>query len=578
MHTNRTLIQVAIVLPLLATACSGSGDSSEAQGTEQGPHRGGTLTVLMPDRLYHLDPQRIWTGEELAFAGSYLHRTLNSYRLDRSGVTSRQLVPDLATGTGTPNQDATSWSWTLRHGIAWEDGSPITCADVKYGVSRTFATDVITEGPTFAMSMLDVPTADNGESVYKGPYVTAGNDVAAFDRAVSCRGDEITFHLGRPVPDFDHTVTLLAFGPVPEPADTGEKYDTRPMSSGPYQIAEATDTQLVLERNEHWSTTTDAVRGAYPDAVVVRFGIDQSVIDERMMSDSGEDRSSVPTSQVQPSSLSRVFGDTDFSPRRVNQLDPFVHYLVVNTERVPALDHRRAIATALDRAQIRTTLGGRFAGDLADGVIKPNLPQDYEPSGLWEGLLGVPVPDGGDQERAAGLMDGSGAKLHPLRYDYERTRVNDQVAAAVVKSLAGAGIEVQPNPIEGDQFLGVIFDPASEADLVLISWGPDWANASTVIPALFTRAGGFDLSHVDDPAFSAKVDAALVTTDRSAQADRWKALNKAAMSQVWVVPLIFSRRQRLAGSEVRAASGRDGQVYLWPSYGSWPYGDLYLAK
>ena len=60
--------------------------------------------------------------------------------------------------------------------MTFEDGSPITCADVKYGVSRTFATDVITDGPTYAISLLDIPTDKDGNSVYKGPYVTKGND------------------------------------------------------------------------------------------------------------------------------------------------------------------------------------------------------------------------------------------------------------------------------------------------------------------------------------------------------------------------------------------------------------------
>jgi hypothetical protein len=45
---------------------------------------------------------------------------------------------------------------------------------------------------------------------------------------------------------------------------------------------------------------------------------------------------------------------------------------------------------------------------------------------------------------------------------------------------------------------------------------------------------------------------------------------------VWVVPTRFGREQRLAGSKVKAASGKDGQVYIWAPYGSWSYGDLYV--
>ena len=82
-----------------------------------------------------------------------------------------------------------------------------------------------------------------------------------------------------------------------------------------------------------------------------------------------------------------------------------------------------------------------------------------------------------------------------LQYDYPQTPVNDKAAAALVGSLAKAGIKVKPNPIEAGQFYGIVLDPAKEGHLVLAGWGPDWSNASTVIPELFTPTGGFDLSH-----------------------------------------------------------------------------------
>ena len=64
------------------------------------------------------------------------------------GVT---IVPDMATDIGTASDDVKSWSFTLRDGLTWQDGSPVTCEDVAYGVSRTFAADVITGGPTYAI-------------------------------------------------------------------------------------------------------------------------------------------------------------------------------------------------------------------------------------------------------------------------------------------------------------------------------------------------------------------------------------------------------------------------------------------
>ena len=583
-RTTRTARAMAMVagLALTAAACgSGSGDSGGGSGSDTGKAvDGGTLTFLtLQDQLQHLDPQRNYTGEDLAFVNGYLQRTLTAYKYSPDGRTATQLTPDLATDTGQPSDGAKTWTFTLKDGVTFEDGTPITCADVKYGVSRTFATDLITDGPTYAISMLDIPTAKDGSSVYKGPYVTANNDQAAFDKAVECPDDKtVVFHLKSPVGDFNYTVTLLSFSPVPKSADTGEKYDDKPVSSGPYRIQSYDKgSQLVLVRNENWSKETDTYRGAHPDKIVVKFGLETPVIDQRLIQDSGDDQQALTFGDtLDPSNLSTVFSSDRFAGRRTNELDPFVRYLAVNTKKVPNLDQRKAIAIAVDRAQLRTVNGGKFAGDLADGVVKPNLPTDYEPSGMWDGLLGQKVPDTGDPAAAKQLIAQSGEPMPTLQYDYPQTPVNDKAAAALVGSLAKAGIKVKPNPIEAGQFYGIVLDPAKEGHLVLAGWGPDWSNASTVIPELFTPTGGFDLSQADDKAFNEKSAQAKASLDREAQADLWKALNKEAMANVWVIPTRFGRDQRLAGSKVGSASGKDGKVYLWAPFGSWSYGDLYV--
>ena len=117
------------------------------------------------------------------------------------GKTGRQLVGDLATDTGKPTDGGKTWAFTLRDGVKWEDGSDVTCADVKYGVSRTFAQTVITDGPTYAIAVLDIPKDKDGNSVYKGPYETSKNDTGGLrqGRGVLVDGKTITFHLAKPV-------------------------------------------------------------------------------------------------------------------------------------------------------------------------------------------------------------------------------------------------------------------------------------------------------------------------------------------------------------------------------------------
>ena len=134
------------------------------------------------------------------------------------------------------------------------------------------------------------------------------------------------------------------------------------------------------------------------------------------------------------------------------------------------------------------------------------------------------------------------------------------------------------NAIEAGKYYSTVLDPKKENELASAGWGPDWSNASTVIPPLFTQDGGFDLSRVNDKAFNAKVAAAKQELDRNKQATMWQELNKEAVAQAWVLPTRFGREQRLSGSKVGNASGDNGQVYLWAPYGSWAYADLYVKK
>ena len=573
------LAAVASAGALLLAACgsSSSSDSSSAAAEGSGEGQpGGTINVLtLEEQFLHVDPQRIYTGVDIAFFNGYTTRTLTAYKM-APGAEGVTIVPDMATDLGTASNDAKTWAFTIRDGVTFEDGTAVGCSDVKYGVSRTFATDVITDGPTYAISLLDIPKAEDGSSVYKGPYVTEGNDVAAFDKAVTCSDDNktITFNLSRPAGDFNYTTTLTAFSPVPQAADTGEGYDDAVVSSGPYKISEYTKGQkMVLVRNDKWSKASDDYRPAYPDSIVVNFAIDPAAIDQRLIADAAEDQTVVTLAGMQPENLATVFGAEDprFTDRSVNGYDPYVRYLAINSEKVPNQKQRQAIAVALNRAELITIAGGDFAGDIGDGVVKPNLATDYAPSGMWTDMFGAAVPDAGDPELAKKLIAESGEPMVDLTYQFPISPTNEKAAASIKGSLEKAGMKVTLEGIETGQYYGVVLDPAQEKEIVSAGWGPDWQNASTVIPELFGANGGFTLSRVNDPAYEAEVQAALAMTDRAAQAEAWKALNKKAMEQAWVVPTRFGKIQYLWGSKV-------GNGYLWDAYGSFAFGDLFVKS
>ncbi len=568
-------VALASVGALALAGCGGS-DSKSASGGETG----GTLTFLTSaDKLQHIDPQRVYTGEDQGFLSSFTSRSLTTFKSSPDGAVAGQLVGDLATDIGKSDDGGKTWAFQLRPGVKWEDGSAVTCEDIKYGISRTFAQTVITDGPVTAIASLDVPTKDD-EPVYKGPYETKNNDTAAYDKAVQCApdGTSITFKLAAPQGDFNYATTFTAFGPVPKAKDTGEGYDKKILSNGPYKITKyAEDQELVLERNPNWSKDSNPIRKAYPDKIVMKFGVEDQEVDQRMQEDSGDDQRTASRDRLQTESLSTVFNDERFANRRIDVFDIFTTYIAINTKLVPELKHRQAIMAATDRAALRTIAGGKFGGDLADGAIKPNLAADYAPTGLWDTLLGEKVPDEGNVELAKRLIAESGKPMPELTYQYTKTPTADKSAAAFKTGLARAGIKVTLAGLPEGDYYTAVEDDSKAKHLMLSGWGQDWPNASTIVPELFASFGAFNLSRAKDSAFDAKAKAAKEETDRAKQSAAWKELNTEAVKNAWIVPTRFSREQRLVGSKIRTGAGPNNQIYMWEPFGSFPYGDMYVA-
>jgi peptide/nickel transport system substrate-binding protein len=333
--------------------------------------------------------------------------------------------------------------------------------------------------------------------------------------------------------------------------------------------------KMILKRNPNWSQASDPYRTALPDGWEVDFGLDPKVIDQRLITSSGNDQTAMEYGGIQPENLAVIFQDpktpnAQFKNRAVSGQDIYALYYWVNVQKVSNVKVRQAMAVALDRSALRKNAGGEFVGDFADGVIKPNIGQDYAPSGMWTTMFGKAVPDTGDPVLAKQLIAESGVPTPvKLTFNFADTPTGQKNAAIVIDSLGKAGIQVTPAPLERGKYYSIIPDPTIAGDFGGNGWGADWPNASTVIAPLFTLKGGWDVSQVDDAAFNAKVDAAIAELDRAKQSADWQALNKEAMQNVWVIPTFFELTQRLAGTKI-------APVYIWGPYGSWPYASMYV--
>jgi peptide/nickel transport system substrate-binding protein len=541
---------------------------------------GGTLYFITHQEQFdHVDPARAYTGRDIAFFNSYLYRNLVAYK-PVAGPAGSSLVADLATNTGVPSDNAKTWKFTLRSGIKWEDGSPVTCADVAYGVSRPFAQDVITDGPQYLVQALDIPKNADGSSKYAGPYKKTGQ--ALFDKAVSCKGNTVTFKLNRPFADFNYALTYPAGAPVKKSKDTGDKYDLRPFSNGPYKIAAyKIGDEMHLVRNSAWSKASDGFRTPYPDDIVVRFGLAEDVRDQIILED--QIPNTINLDGLLPANNRAFFEDPKRAKQRMNVYDPYVTYAAFNISagHMTNLAVRKAFFFAINTQALIDLSGGRvYYGDPGDNVIKPVLGVDYAPT---KGNIHDPNwKITGNPEYAKSLLESiktsdpasyKKATVDGIIYDLPNTATNQKASVLLADAFKAAGMVVKFNFIPSGQYYSTVLNASKQNDVSRAGWGADWANASTVIPELFTKEGGFNLSqNWNDPAYPAfkkLSDAGKYETNRAKQAAIWKQAAQYVMDQYWVSRPIFSKQQFSWGSKV-------GGVGYWEPQGTFLFGSLYV--
>ena len=589
MKTLKRLSIAAIAGAVFLSACGGGGGEASSGGEDggrsasyEGAKDGGTLYVLSSDEgVTTLDPQRVYTGAELGAYATTLFRTLTTYTPVK-GKGGYELAADMATDLGTSSDDFKKWEFTLRDGLTWEDGSETTCEDVAYGISRTFGTEVTGfEGPLYAIDYLDIPEGDtdNG-TAYPGPWLATPEEQALYDAAVVCDGKKITFNLKVAVPDFNYTLAMAAYGPVPEAKDTADQYGLLPVSNGPFKVESYEEgVELVMVRNENWSQDSDPVRTPQLDKIVWQFGLTDEVIDERMLADQGDDQFAITYGGPLPASLTTIFGDDQYKDRRLDGFDIFVTYVMFNNEKIPCEEVRRAIWYAIDREALRTNAGGPYTGSFADSFMSPTLSPDYAPAELPEALNKDGKPN---IEAAQAEMEKAKTEcpdVHEmvttdgLNYIRRDSSVAAKAAAIWIDSMSKIGIKITDEAIDGSKYYAYIQD--NPQDIAPGGWGSDWANGSTVIPPLFGETGGYNntnnSSDPDFPEFQAKIDEALAETDRDKQVELWRELDQMVIDKVWAYPGTALRTQQLSGSKVRGA-------FLWVPFGWFAIGEMAVAE
>src|SRR3954452_16835425 len=110
-----------------------------------GAKKGGTLTGSYSTNPSGMDPSSQFYQDSAAIL-KLTNRSLTTFAL-RDGKSV--LVPDMATDLGKASADGMDWTFTLKDGLKYEDGSPVKAEDVAYAVKRSFAQEELAGGPTY---------------------------------------------------------------------------------------------------------------------------------------------------------------------------------------------------------------------------------------------------------------------------------------------------------------------------------------------------------------------------------------------------------------------------------------------
>jgi peptide/nickel transport system substrate-binding protein len=564
----------ALVAALAVTAACNSAPGDRGQK----PKTGGTLTVILSrSSIAHLDPGQIYLATD-ANISRLITRTLTTYRSEAGG--SGEIVGDLATDTGRPSENNTVWDFTLKKDVKWEDGSPITCDQLRYGVERTFATTI---DPTTGEKTLLYPglgytriyLKDNAVH-YEGPFVGGDNGGKGLESIVCVDSRTIRFKLSSSVGDFGYAVTTEGFAPVPREADTGDKmaYDLHVMANGPYKISSwkgATQADkspnLVLTRNNNWVRETDPVRKAYPDKIVIRTMDNQDEVTNRMIESRGDDKYAINVdADVAPTFIQQVINDPTLDARAIKGSFSGIRYFAINMENVADLKCRQAMEYAFNKRKYRAAIGGASLGDLASTILPPLLisHKDFD-------LYGTTSKPDGDPDKAATLLKdmkdagtpcpGTPGAEHPIRLAYPNIPSLKRPMSTVVEAFALAGMTIDAQPQDPDFYydtLGKVAHHPNDFELIYGGWAADWNNGSAMIPPLFDGRGlvpdgNINFSMLNDPEVNQMIKDAISEANPARQNALWGELDAKIMQMGAVIPVIYIRSIRMAGDQIRGA-------------------------
>ncbi len=438
-----------------------------------GAKKGGILTVAYSTVPANMDPSDQFY-QDTAVIFSLTHRALTTFTM-RDG--KMVLVPDLATDLGKSSDDGLTWTFTLKDGIKYEDGSPVKAADIVFAAKRSFDPDLAANGPTYQREFFK-----NGAD-YKGPYKGDKN----WNSVEAPNDKTVVFHLEKRFETLPYFVSFNQFTPIPEAKDKKADYQLHPLATGPYKFDKYTPgTELTLVRNDQWDPNSDPARNNYPDGFHFKWGVDDLKTQTAILASNGEDATSLNWMPIDSSLIPQIEGDK--KAQFVEGPSSCVIMVNLDARKIP-LPVRRAIAVAYPFDSMHKALGETsHSFSPASTMVPPQIPGHLDFAAEAAPGFKMNGQGDGDPAKAKEMLAAAGYgpdKPFELTYYYTNDDDSAQKANQVRKqALQAAGFKVTDIGQPAAERRKTVGNPNGKYNMLQSprGWCFDWPSADSIIP------------------------------------------------------------------------------------------------
>lgn len=437
---------VMLVAAIFASTAS-SASKPAAKPTSKHALRGGTLRVNASNNDFEFtDPGLAY--DTLSWSMLYTTQMLLVNFPEKNGQAGSVLYPEAATSFPTISKNGLTYTFHIRPGLKFSDGTPVTAASYQRAWERNLS-------PKMGSP---VGVNDQFQKVVVGA-LAFNEGKAQHISGISARGLTLTFHLTKPNPTFTAYLGMQWFGAVkPNMPYTTTGLNTYP-SAGPYYIqSREVGKSLVEVRNPNYH----GPRPANPDKIVWSMNTDQdqSLLQVKSGQVDVDAGSPPPTANAQ---LEAQYG--------VNKSRFFVGgtscvlYWALNTSRPPfnTLAARQAVNWALDRpAMVR--LFGKLGAKRTDQILVPGVP-GYKPYNLY-------AFRGADPAKAKAIDPSLSGKTAVVFHSTSTTATN--IAQVAEFNLSKIGMQTKDKPVPGSIYYKTLGTKGVDFDIARAGWCADY--------------------------------------------------------------------------------------------------------